>query len=243
MIHSHAHTIDLEVKDHEAASDDEGLSFGKNNDDVLFGDQIDLNIHHKYSTDAFQPETNEIFDERDDWISYPRQLREDKVMSGERQDNEKDATHLLQMFNPKMHEKSNIKNYESLEIYGVDNIVNDPQMKESRRSAQGDYDLSEQGGIAILVQELNFKNDGKSTIKEQEPWERPDSPPIKEIYIPTNHTFSFGFHVDPVVTVETQGVARVRTKKDNDTRIQSIIKRGKERFFSRRRRKKRMVTE
>jgi len=136
---------------------------------------------------------------------------------------------ILQMFNPKMYEKSNIKSKASPEILGINSAVNGTRIKDSRRSvfARAE-DSSEQGGIANIVQELSLKKKG-----QQEEWIRPDSPPIKVIYIPVSHEFIFGFH-EPVGTFSSHGTSgRVRTKKDNDWRIQSIIKRGKERFLKR----------
>jgi len=129
------------------------------------------------------------------------------------------------MFNPKMYEKSNIKSKASPEILEINSAVNDTRVKDSRRLAFAcAEDSSEQGGIANIVQEFSLK---------KEEWIRPDSPPIKVIYIPVNHEFIFGFK-EPAGTFSSHGTSgRVRTKKDNDWRIQSIIKRGKDRFLKR----------
>jgi len=145
-----------------------------------------------------------------------------------RQSSDKDVNDILQMLDPKMYEKSNIKSTASPDIHGIASAVNDKWIKDSRRSVFAlAEDSSEQGGIANIVQELSLKKKG-----QQEEWtRRSDSPPIKEIYIPVNHEFSFGFH-EPTGTIKAQCISgRVRTKKDNDWRIQNIIKRGKERFL------------
>jgi len=254
MPRSHEEVGNVRGKGSEGGSDDEGLSFDKNNDKALVGDLIDISVNQKYCTNSFRPDTNVVCDERDDWIEYPGQLQGNHDMLVQQRDSDTDANDLLQMFNPKMYEKSNFKNYQqSRKIREIDDITNQPQMKDSRRSisAQGGYDLSEQGGISNVVQEIGQQKEVKSAIKEQKQvqeemqWERcSESPPIREIFIPTIHEFCFGFQIDPKVTVKSKGVARVQTKKDNDARIKNIIKRGTERFFRRRRRKKKMtITE
>eukprot|EP00979_Chaetoceros_neogracilis_P011258 scaffold2727_cov275-Chaetoceros_neogracile.AAC.29 len=253
MPRSHEEVGNVRGKGSEGGSDDEGLSFDKNNDKALVGDLIDISVNQKYCTNLFRPDTNVVCDERDDWIEYPGQLQGNYDMLGQQRDSDTDANDLLQMFNPKMYEKSNFKNYQSRKIREIDDITNQPQMKDSRRSisAQGGYDLAEQGGISNVVQEIGLQKEVKSAIKEQKQvqeemqWERcSESPPIREIFIPTIHEFCFGFQIDPKVTVKSKGVARVQTKKDNDARIKNIIKRGTERFFRRRRRKKKMtITE
>jgi len=117
-------------------------------------------------------------------------------------------------------------------------------------------DASEKGGIAHIVHKLNEKMDKQSRLETDRA--KTYSPPIKEIFIPTNHQYGFGFYVEPVWSMKTEVSRvqtkkgndvlsivpdRVRTKKDNDRRIQNIMKRGKDRFFSRRNKKKAEVAE
>ena len=117
-----------------------------------------------------------------------------------------------------------------------------------------DDNISEKGGIANIVDTLNKKKNKRAGNDQSQAStsilvagrkKRPDSPPLKEIFIPTNHEFKFSLEQNPVWKSQLkprqrQKSTRLSKKVENDTRIQNILRRGRERFFSRRGRKKKV---
>eukprot|EP00557_Chaetoceros_sp_GSL56_P010867 CAMPEP_0176481452 /NCGR_PEP_ID=MMETSP0200_2-20121128/2828_1 /TAXON_ID=947934 /ORGANISM="Chaetoceros sp., Strain GSL56" /LENGTH=589 /DNA_ID=CAMNT_0017877659 /DNA_START=81 /DNA_END=1850 /DNA_ORIENTATION=- len=108
------------------------------------------------------------------------------------------------------------------------------RVKPSKRSGQDeifrpfpllDGDTSENGGIANIILELERKESSTKPFDSQR--ERSHSPPLKEIYIPVNYDTMLGSSdLTACSSFNTKRNHRVQSKKDNDTRIQNIIKRG-----------------
>lgn len=108
-----------------------------------------------------------------------------------------------------------------------------------------------------LAVQLSSSFEKKDAIPMRKPIleKRPDSPPLKVIFVPNNfchdETFSCNESLDPSFTKSKTSntlstakssarnsinlvSARIRrSKQDNDARIQNIIKRGRERFLTR----------
>lgn len=161
---------------------------------------------------------------------------------------------LINMLDPRMQQKANVSSMSGSASGSRSNpgrlgIAN----RFEERGERTDND-SEQGGIANIVQRLDHGKETRESglLEEDGDEEGSDStfsPPLNEIFIPTNHQFSFGFNDNPVWksarpmrSDANLGVAstRVRTKSDNDSRIQHIIRRGKDKFLNRWNRGKKM---
>jgi hypothetical protein len=93
-------------------------------------------------------------------------------------------------------------------------------------------DISENGGIANIILELERKERSLKPFDAQK--RRSESPPLKEIYIPVNYDAALGsFDLTASSSFNSKRNHRVQSKRDNDKRIQSIMKRGREKFFNR----------
>jgi hypothetical protein len=124
---------------------------------------------------------------------------------------------------------------------GATNVVRDEsfarlgQEKEFRPISLLDDEMSENGGIANIILELERKQSSLNPFDVQR--QRSDSPPLKEIYIPVNYDTTLG-SFDLTTTSSSfyknsKRKHRVQSKRHNDQRIQSIIKKGRDNFFSR----------
>ena len=158
-----------------------------------------------------------------------------------------EANDFVEKLNPRMHEKASVRTKAMLEK-GAPRISYASQRNEQKahdHKIQLDDD-SERGGIATIIQKLENKEKRQPGLEDQRR-RRTYSPPMKEIFIPTIHEFSTGFQTDPIwkspkpmkqKQMSEQSKSRVRTKLDNDTRIQNIMRRGKNKFLNRWSRKK-----
>lgn len=124
---------------------------------------------------------------------------------------------------------------------GATNVVRDEsfarlgQEQVFRQISLLDDEISENGGIANIILELERKQSSLNPFDVQR--QRSDSPPLKEIYIPVNYDTALGsFDLTTASSSfykSSKRKHRVQSKRHNDQRIQSIIKKGRDNFFSR----------
>lgn len=216
-------------------SDDEGLSLISADKNETPAKGTVQNAIEMLGFEEMKPQTKE---------EIPTNIRnfkdpKEKIRVKVKDDNADAFADLVEMMNPRMNEKAQLhKKPATGDDTSTPELKKDSEQKYNyENKIPNDDDDSEQGGIAIIIQNLEKKGKRCSKLEEDEKQTHDDFP-IKEIFIPTIQNLNSDNYPDPFYKTakpmkKASDASRVRTKQDNDTRIQSIMRRGKDRFLNR----------